>query len=59
MASKLMDDGILVRQKQHAKTLKARADLIKAAANDQAMAGVRQKERRAERKAAREKRDKD
>ena len=54
-----MEDGILVRQRAHAKTLKARADRIKAAAEDQAMAGVRQKERRAERKAAREKRDKD
>ena len=59
MATKLMEDGILVRQKKHAKTLKARADLIRAAAEDQAMAGVRQKGRRAERKAAREKRDKD
>ena len=59
MATKLMEDGILVRQKLHAKTLKARADRFKAEAEDQAMAGVRQKERRAERKAAREKRDKD
>ena len=59
MATKLMEDGILVRQKLHAKTLKARADRIKADAEDAAMAGVRQKERRAERKAAREKRDKD
>ena len=54
-----MEDGILVRQRAHAKTLKARADRIKAAAEDQAMAGVRQEARRAERKAAREKRDKD
>ena len=54
-----MEEGILLRQKGHAKTLKARADRIKAAADDQAMAGVRQKARRAERKEAREKRDKD
>ena len=59
MASILINQGILQRKKAHAKTLKARQDKIKAAATDQAMAGVRQQERRLERKAAREKRAKD
>lgn len=48
-----------MRQKIHAKTLKARADRIKAAANDEKMAGQRQKERRAERQLARETRAKE
>ncbi len=59
IASRIIDLGINARQKAHAKTLKARADRMKADADDAAMAGIRQQERRAERKAAREKRAKE
>jgi hypothetical protein len=45
-----------MRQKRHAKTLKAREDRLKAEAKDKASAGVRQEQRRAERKVARENR---
>ena len=59
ITDKIIDLGIITRKKAHAKTLKARADRKKAEAEDAAMAGIRQRERRAERKAAREKRAKD
>ena len=59
MSQKIIDWGIENRKKAHAKTLKARADRIKAEEKDRAMAGVRQQERRAERKAARETRAKE
>ena len=59
MADHLIEHGIMVRSKAHAKTMKARRDRERNVADDAAMAGVRQQERRAERKAAREKRAKD
>jgi len=48
-----------MRQKQHAKTLKARIDRIKAAEEDKATAGVRQAERRRQRALARDTRAKE
>ena len=59
ITERIIDLGIEKKMKAHAKTLKARADRLKAEANERENAGIRQQERRAERKAAREKRAKD
>ena len=50
ISEELIEEGILKRMSQHAKTLKARAEKIKQAQKDEANAGVRQEQRRAERK---------
>ena len=59
MSDWIIEDGISKRMKQHAKTLRARAEKKKKELEDEAMAGVRQEERRAERKIARERRAKE
>ena len=59
MADHLIEQVILARSKAHARTMKAKRDRERAAAEDAANAGVRQQQRRAERQAAREKRAKD
>jgi hypothetical protein len=59
VTSQLIEDGILSRKKKHAATIKARADRIKQAEKDLAMAGVHQQQRRKERAQARETRAKE
>lgn len=54
MAAHIIEFGITRRQKRHAATLKARQDRLKAEDKDKAQSGVRQEQRRAERKIARE-----
>lgn len=59
MSEQLIEQGIMKRMKTHAKTLKARAEKFRKEQEDEAMAGVRQEQRRAERKVARETRAKE
>ncbi len=59
MATELIESGIMQRKLAHAKTLKERQDKLKKAVDDVQMAGVRQQQRRVERKLARETRAKD
>ena len=59
MSALYIDHGISRRVKAHAKTIKARADRLKADEDEKAMAGVRTAERREARQLAREKRAKD
>ena len=59
MSEKIIEKGILKRMNTHAKTLKARAEKKRKEQEDKEMAGVRQEQRRAERKIARETRAKE
>ena len=59
MSEKIIEQGILKRMEVHSKTLKARASKKKQEQEDKEMAGVRQEQRRAERKIARETRAKE
>lgn len=59
MAAQIIDKGISARRDAHAKTLKDRQARLKKEAEDLAMAGIRQQERRAQRKIERELREKE
>ena len=59
MATQLIESGIMQRKLAHARTLKERQDKLLKAVDDVQMAGVRQQQRRQERKMARETRAKD
>ena len=59
LAAQIITKGISSRRDAHAKTLKDRQARLKKEAEDLAMAGVRQQERRAQRKVERELREKE